>query len=322
MSPDLFPWRGDNLTERSHFRPVETPRSEQLDLFADNRRTIWLNQAHGALGCLDLTGAMAFYDRIVQAGPDDRGIRDEGALVVGWQERLGRYGESDRSVVEIHELYRELTATIPSPLRIALLELMMEEISALEAPELLFIPPRFHPGLLCFELGRYDEAREWFGRALAAGIQPAGRFLAYQGDALFLLGDREEARELYREAFLAGPLAVDLPHLADPAMGELISHGESEADEPEELLPWLAAWGWLRELFTLESGEPGSDLSVVHEFTEEGEGETAPRLWFQYLRQAEFLRGSSGDDRELIRARRRLKELNGELFRRYMEKIK
>jgi tetratricopeptide (TPR) repeat protein len=181
MSSALPPWRGDNLTERSHYRRVEPPRSEQLDLFADNRRTIRLNQAHEALGCLDLAGAMASYDKIVQAGLDDREIRDEVALVAAWQERLARCEASDRSAGEIHELYLELTATIPSSLRIALLELMMEELSLPEAPELLFIPPRFPPGLLYFDLGRYDEAREWFVRTPERGIQPAGRFPAYRG---------------------------------------------------------------------------------------------------------------------------------------------
>ena len=324
MSPDLSPWRGDNLTEGSRFRQAKAPTAEQLDLFADNRRTIWLNQAHEALGDLDLEGALAAYGRIVEAGLDDRGIRNELDLVVGWRERLSRYGESERDAGQLHDLYRELSTAIPSPLRIALLELMVAEISTLETPELIFFPPRFHPGLLCYELGRYDAALEWFTRALHAGIQPAGRFLAYRGDLLFILESAEQARELYKGAFLEGPQAVDLPHLADPALRELITYGESEAEEPDDLLPWLPVWGWLRNLFTLELDELYRDQSGFLDALTRGEAEaelTAPQLWFRYLRYAEFLRGVPGDGRELIRARRRLKEINGELFGRYMRKI-
>ncbi len=324
MSPDLSSWRGDNLTEPSHFRRVKSPVVEQLDLFADNRRTIWLNRAHEALGCLDLEGALASYGRIVEAGLDDREIRDERNLVVGWQERLTRYGESERDAGQLHEMYLELSPAVPTPLRIALLELMVEELSTLESPELLFFPPRFHPGLLCCELGRYDEGEKWFTRALDAGIQPAGRFLAYRGDSLFILGSPEPARELYKGAFLEGPLTVDMPHLADPALCELISYGESEAEEPDDLLPWLPVWGWLRNLFTLELDELRRDLSGFLDSLTRGEtGKvlTAPQLWFQYLRYAEFLRGVPGYGQELVRARRRLKEINDELFGRYMRKI-
>jgi hypothetical protein len=113
MARDMPFWGGADLTERRH-RPKETLRTEQLDLFADNRRTIWLNQAHEALGSLHLVGALAAYGRIIQAGLDDRGIRDELHLVVGWQERLGEYGESDRNGGEIQKLYAELFCFLPA----------------------------------------------------------------------------------------------------------------------------------------------------------------------------------------------------------------
>ena len=324
MSPDLFSWQKDNLTERSHFRPVETPRTEQLDLFSDNRRTIWLNQAHEALRCLDLVGALAQYDRIVAARLDDREIHGELGLVVAWQERLARYGESEQKGEQILRLYDQLEAALPSSLRIALLEFMVEELSTLEGPELLFIPPRAHPGLLCYELGSYGDALGWFAQAVKSEVHPTGRFLAYQGDALFRLEEQESARELYREAFLEDPLAVDLAHLADPAVRELISYGESEADEPDEVLSWLSAWGWLRDIFTLELHELRTDHTGFRESLAKSEAEkrlTPPQLWFQYLRYAEFLRALFPDDPELVRARRRMRELNGELFGRYMKKI-
>ncbi len=323
MSPVSRPWQGHDLAERRH-RLREVPRTEQLDLFADNRRTIWHNQAYEALEMLDLDGALASYGRIVQAGVDDNCIRDEVSVVAQWQERLIHYGESDRSAQEIHKLYVELTDATPPPLERSLLELMVEELCALEAPELVFISPRFHPGLLYLELGRQKEAHAWLARAVAAGIQPAGRFLAYFGDSTFLLGDQDTARELYREAFLEGPETVDWSHLADPVLKELISYAEGEADDPDELLPWLSVWGWLQGIFTLDFNELNNDRSGFLESLAQADTEgglASSQLWFRYLRYAEFLRRTSGDRQELIRARRRMRELNGELFERYMRKI-
>jgi tetratricopeptide (TPR) repeat protein len=325
MPRDIPLWRWDDLTERRHSRPVEEPQSQQLDLFADNRRTIWLNQAHDALRCLDLVAAMTQYGKIVQAHLDDCEIRDELELAGMWHQRLDRYRESSRDVEKILQLYEGLADRLPSALRTGLLEYLVAQVLAVEAPELVYTPPRFHVGLLCYELGNYEEAGLWFGRALDAGIQPVGRFLAYRGDALFRFGSEDVARELYREAFLRDPLSVDLAHLADNTIRELISEAESEMDEPSDILPWLPVWGWLRNVFTLDLNDLLADRSgYLQSLTEAESAErlTSPQLWFEYLRYAEFLRSSHRDDQELIRARRRMKEINGEMFGRYMKKIR
>jgi|GEM_PF-1174745 len=325
MAPDMSLWRQDDLTERRQWRPVAEQQTEQLDLFADNRRTIWLNQAYDALRCLDFDAAMVKYGKIVEARLDDPEIRDEFDLVVTWRERLARHRESPREVTRIHRLYGELADTraahLPDPLNIALLEFITAELSTLDTPELIFIPPRFHVGLICCRLENYKEAEAWFERAVDAGIEPMGKFLAYRGDALCRLGAADAALDLYREAFLQDPLEVDLSHLADQNMRELIAFAESEAEEPDELLPWLPVWGWLRNLFTLGPNGSRTELLESLQKAEEETRVSTPRLWFEYLRYAEFLRGVQRDDQELIRARRRLKELNGELFGRYIKKI-
>ncbi len=318
-------WRREELTERCYPRLTEDEPSQQLDLFSDNRRTIWLNQAHEALRRLDLAGAMAGYAKIIDARLDDERIRQEQELSWGWHDRLARYGESSRDAEEIHRLHAELEERLPSPLRTALLEFMVAQLLEVDAPELFYPSPRFHPGLLCHELREYDAAATWFSRGIEAGVRPLGRFLAYQGDALFRLGNEVTARELYREAFLREPLTIDLPHLEDLAILELIDEVENEEEAPvEELLPWLPVWGWLTDLFTLELPPPLSDQTGFH-VRPAGEGRTAPltpsREWFDSLCSAEFLRASSGDGQELIRVRRRLKELHGGLFRRYMKKM-
>jgi hypothetical protein len=47
-----------------------------------------------------------------------------------------------------------------------------------------------------------------------------------------------------------------------------------------------------------------------------------PRLWFEYLRYGEYLRTVFRNDRELVRVRRRMRDMNGFIFDRYMEKIR
>jgi hypothetical protein len=164
----------------------------------------------------------------------------------------------------------------------------------------------------------------WLARAVDAGIQRKGRFMAYRADALYHLGLDDLVRELYRVAFLRDPLDVDLPHLADRSIHELVTNVEAEVDEPAEILPWLPVWGWLSNIFPLDLNDLVTDRSGVLASLAEAEAAgslTVPQVWYEYLRYAEYLRTSHRDDQELIRARRRLKELNDGMFRRYMKKI-
>ena len=111
--------------------------------------------------------------------------------------------------------------------------------------------------------------------------------------------------------------------LADRAIHELVTDVEAVVDEPSEILPWLPVWGWLSSIFTLDLndlvGRSGVFASLVE--AEAAGSLTVPQVWYEYLRYAEFLRTSHRDDQELIRARRRLKELDDGMFRRYMKKI-
>ena len=324
MPKDIPLWQWNDLTERRLSRSVDAGRTQQLDLFADNRRTILLNQAHDALLRLDLAAAIASYGKIIADHLDDRAIRAELELVKTWQSHLVRFRESTRDIEQIHRLYTELAGKLPHRLRTSLLEFIVAQMQTVEDVELVFIPPRFHVGLILSELGNHVDAEIWLARAVDAGIQPKGRFMAYRGDAMFHLGSDDLARGLYREAFLRDPLNIDLPYLADRSVHELVTDVEAEVDEPSEILPWLPVWGWLSSIFTLDLNDLVTDRSRVLAMLSEAESAdslTVPQVWYEYLRYAEYLRTSHRDDQELIRARRRLKELNDGMFRRYMKKI-
>jgi tetratricopeptide (TPR) repeat protein len=180
------------------------------------------------------------------------------------------------------------------------------------------MPPRFHVSLILCELGNYVDAEILLDRAVDAGIQSKGRFLAYRADALSLHGSDDLARELYREAFLRNPLNVDLPHLADRSIHGLVTDVAAAVDETSGNLPRLPVRGWLSSIFPLDlndlaTGRPGVLSSLAE--AEAAGSLTVPQVWYEYLRT------TYRDDQEIIRARRRLKDLNDGMFRRYMKKI-
>jgi tetratricopeptide (TPR) repeat protein len=299
----------------------------QLDLFCDNRRTIRLNDADELLRALRLEEALAVYDELLADAPEDPELLALRGQVLAWRVRLAAFTAAPAGAARLHDLWPELTPQTPLPLAAALRALLVEELLRLPSPELIYIPPRFHIGTILLAAGKFSEAEYWFARALGGGIGVRGRFLAWRGDALARLGDRERARDAYLAAFLEGPHEVDLPALQSPQIHDLLFSLEGEADEVGEMdhPAWLPVWGWLQGEFRLPMNEITADRETFGSALQEAEqtGSLAPpRLWFDYLRYAECLRTLFRDDRELVRVRRRMRELSGFMFDGYMKKIR
>jgi tetratricopeptide (TPR) repeat protein len=286
----------------------------QLDLFLDNRHTILVNAANEHLRNLELERAAALYDEILTETPNDPSKFSAKDAMEAWQRRLERFHSTPPGIDRIYRLYQSFTESIPATLLAGLRAFITGQLEAEDSPELLFIPPRFHLGCILLEMGRPIEAEKWFARALDSAIPQRGRFLAYRGDALYMAGKTGDAREFYLAAFLEDPSGVDVFHLQDHAVRELPVEIEEEGFAGDEAVCWLPAWGWLKGVFGL--GTPSH-------LEEKMAGEmTSPRLWFEHLRIAEHFRTEFRDDGELVRVRRKMKELNSILFARYMEKIK
>jgi tetratricopeptide (TPR) repeat protein len=246
---------------------------------------------------------------------------------LAWRENLALFQAAPAGSERLHGLWQELTPDMPAALVAALRGLLIDELRQLPSPELIYILPRFHIGTLLLADGKFAEAERWFARALEAGIGERGRFLAWRGDALTKLGDPDRAKSAYLAAFLEGPHEVDLASLQSPLIHDLLGSLESEDNDfgAEDLPAWLPAWGWLQGAFRLPLSELMADcapfvaaLEMAHSFR----SLPAARLWFDDLRYAEYLRTTFRDDRELVRVRRRMRQLNGFLFDRYMEKIR
>jgi hypothetical protein len=227
----------------------------------------------------------------------------------------------------LHELWLRLEDDTPPLLADGILHMLIVELEKLPTPELIYRPPRFHIGVMMLSAGRYAEAEQWFAKALGGGIEMRARFFAWRGDALTLGGDNARARKSYLAAFLEGPHYVDIESLESHTIRELHFSLESEyGDEAgDDSVSWLPVWGWLHGEFSLSMDEITRDRNAFRDFIEKAEGAgniTLPRLWFECLRYGEFLRTLNRDDSELVRVRRRMREICGFMFDRYMAKLK
>lgn len=296
----------------------------QLDLFLDNRRTILGNLADEHLRNLELDEAAGIYDRILGEWPDDSAIASARRALDVWRERLQRFQSSSGGIDGIHSLYGNLAEPVSSSLKSGIRSFIIDWLQSQPAPELIFIPPRFHLGCLLMEAGKIAEAETWFALALDSGIPEQGRFLAYLGDALFVKGETGDARECYRAAFLEDPSGIDMDHQRDRAVLEMVGEMEEEGLSGEEAIGWIPVWGWLTGVFSL--GPPDADdPPAPREETRQPErppAGDAPRRWFCLLRKAERPRTEKRDDAGLVRARREMRELNPLMFERYMEKLR
>jgi hypothetical protein len=299
----------------------------QLDLFSDNRRTIRLNDAGDMLHALDLGKALGVYADLLNDAPVDKTILQLQNTVREWRDALSRFHGFPKGSGRLHDLWLNLTEDTPPMLVAGVLELLTAGLKGLPAPELIYVPPRFHMGTILMAKERFAEAEFWFTSALDNGIEERARFLGWRGDALTLLGDAGRARESYLAAFLEGPHSVDLTSTKNRMIHNLLFSLEIEGGDEiaeEDLVCWLPVWGWLQGEFALNLGEVAADHdSFAASLEQTGSLRyMTPRLWFDYLRYAEYLRTMFRNDREMVRVRRRMREMCAFMFGRYMEKVR
>lgn len=66
-------------------------------------------------------------------------------------------------------------------------------------------------GWVFYQLGRYNEAREWIAKAVESASEPSGTVLEHYGDVLFKLSQAEEALRFWQKALEAGDASDLLP---------------------------------------------------------------------------------------------------------------
>lgn len=298
----------------------------QLDLFCDNRRNILLNDAGELLRALRLEQALAIYNELIAESPDDLELLALQQQVASWRDRLSHFYAAPVETGGLHCLWLSLTAETPPPLSAALRELLIEKLTGFPSPELIYLPPRFHLGIILLADGQTDEAVNWLTRALRGGIRERARFEIWRGKALARMGDIQRAKEAYLIAILEEPHKVDPELLQSPLLHELFVSLECEDHElsEKELPAWLPVWAWIQGEWDLRLNDITclTDFCSVLEEAERSGCLPPPRLWFEYLRYAEYLRTIARNDRERVRIRRLMRQRSGFMFDRYMEKIR
>ena len=300
----------------------------QLDLFSDNHQTILMNEAGEALSILDMDKALAIYADLLNDKPGDRTVLQLKSAVGQWRDNLSAFHGCSAGIESLHDLWLKLTDDTPPPLAAGVLRLVIDGLKKLHGLELIYVPPRFHIGTILMAQKRYAEAESWFARALDSGIHERARFLGWRGDALMSLEETGKARESWLAAFLEGARSVDLPSLKNRLIHELLASLEIEGGdeiEEDEIVCWLPVWGWLQGEFVLSMEEVVADhgaFAASLELNLDFRNMTLPRLWFEFLRYAEYLRTIFRSDRELVWVRRRMRDMSGFMFDRYLEKVR
>ena len=298
----------------------------QLDLFTDNRRNILINDATHLLRSLELEKALAVYEEILADDPSDTEVLVLRKEVEIWCERFDRW--SSTGLGGLYEIHKHIFDRVSNGLRAGLLAFLAESLQALDKPQLIYIPPRFHLGCVLHEAERYTDAANWYAVAVQSGIAEKGRFLAWQGDSLTLCGRNTDAMECYLAAFLEDPDTVDLDGIANPLICDLIltliSECCNEEINEQEAVPWLPCWGFIQGEFSLSTKDIAVDpeaFSALLRHSDASGNVPQPRLWYEYLRYAEFLRTSVRDDRELLLVRQRMRTMHAKMFDRYIGSV-
>ena len=112
-----------------------------------------------------------------------------------------------------------------------------------------FLAERIPVGYTYIETGEWDRAIRSLQTNLIATPDNASTY-GYLGDAYWMRGDRETARQVYFEACLIDPTALDWRHLRDKELSDLLDLLPEEYGCDPSLAPeWLPACAYIRGLF-------------------------------------------------------------------------
>jgi len=300
----------------------------QLDLFEDNKPGILLNIADEFIRDREFEQALSVYRQLQAEYPADRHFTALLELVDEWSRELDGLEINPLDPEKCNSIWQRLDSLSHPLLRRTVLDMLTARLRTLPEPARLYVAPRFHIGHLLLESGCYPEAADCFAAALSGPGLERGRFLAWRGDALTLANQHEDALKNYFEAFLDDPGSIDLPFIKNRTICNLIaSLGFEAGDEIDEdqQIAWLPVWGWLQGVFSLPllplfSEEPLDSAACEAMIT--AEPDCVPRLWFDLLARAEWLRSAPGDGRELAAVRRLMKKTSGFMFSYYLDTVR
>lgn len=294
----------------------------QLDLFNDNRPGILLNMADEYLRGTDFEKAVIVCRQVCQEYPANHHAPELLALLQTWHTLLYGIEPPSSTPHTLYEVYCRLASVSNATLRTTVLKRLLSALERFPEPDHIFIAPDFHRGHLLLRLGNHETAISAFRNALASPALPQGKFLAWTADAMTMAGMGEDAVSIYLRAFLEDPASVDGNGIKNKKIRDLRVHCAQHADgiDDDGELPWLPVWGWFQNVFAIPLQQPPDFDALQTSFEEESL--PVPRLWFDLLTRAEYLRTVKRDDKELPIVRRMMKQLHQEMFDCYITRIK
>ena len=294
----------------------------QLDLFEDNRPGILLNIADEYLLARDFEKALSVCEQVRDEYPGNRQASELCILIQTWHDMISGIEPTSCHPQQLNDLLINLELVYHPALRTAVKEVLVKLLQAFPKPDQVYVPPRFHRGHILLELGKLADAATSFRNALTSPNLERGRFLAWSADAMTLAGKADNAVSVYLQALLEDPATVDLPYIKHPTIQKLYLHCAQLADGIEEdgEAAWLPVWGWLQGVFQLPLQQPPAFAELQTQI-DHAEFPT-PRLWYELLTLAEYLRTVQRDDRQMATVRRLMKRLNEDMFECYMQKLK
>lgn len=215
-------------------------------------------------------------------------------------------------------------------IRLSFFRFLEKAVEDAGLPDSARLAPQIPIGYVHLRTGRYDRAIRSLQAAIAVSPDNAAIY-GYLGDAYFLRGEADTARQVYLEACLIDPEAIDWNHMQDGALTDLKGQLAEEHACAEALAcHWLPAHAYVLGLFRPKQ------IRLMEEFKAFVEGyfalaETARRAPCPAMDARLFLRGIVLCDNEtflrLIKGidftdvRRRMKGANPSLFAAYLRRI-
>lgn len=313
--------------------------AEQLPLFQDEY--MLLNDGIAALAALNLDAAVSslhdYRDLYGSRGNVERLLAVAGALERGLAscpengpERPSRLFAFWNSFEASPQAGILGNSDLISRIRISFFQLLTKTIEDEGTPDSARLAPQIPVGYVHLQTGRHDRAIRSLQAAIAASPDNAAVY-GYLGDAYFLRGEVNTARQVYLEACLIDPEAIDWDHLKDGTLSDLKGQLAEEYSYDESMAClWLPSHAYVESLFGLKR------IRLMDEFKAFVErylalAETARHDPSPAMDARLFLRGIVLCDNEpflrLIKGmdftdvRRRMKKANPSLFAGYLRRI-
>jgi tetratricopeptide (TPR) repeat protein len=313
--------------------------SEQIPLFEDEY--VLRNDAVGALIALNLDAALSAFQRYHDLYRDNGDIDRMMAIAAFLRQGMAACPENgpDRpgclftfwnSFENSMEAAQAGYSDIICQIRLSFFRFLVKAIEEAPLPDSAYLSHRIPIGYAYLQIGRHDRAIRSLQTCLIAAPDNAAVY-GYLGDAYFLLGETDVARQVYLEACLIDPETVDWAHLKDNALRKLLAELAEEEGCGEALSRhWLPSYAYIRGFFRPKQIRLKEEfIAFVDDYLELKKvcvnilsPEQAARLFLKGIVLCDnepFLRMIKGID--FAEVRREMKKANAPLFATYLRYI-